>query len=90
MHSEDSDQPGHPSLRWAHLPFRWFCHEAAYNVLFLQLYRLIKGLDWKAPHVMDDFNNKIQASTVTHQCINNVAGPHQVGNEPLKAAVRSD
>ena len=35
--SEDSDQPGHPtsltqvdlSLRWAHIPFCWFCHEAA-------------------------------------------------------------
>ena len=31
--SEDSDQPGHPqadlSLRWAHMPFCWFCFEVA-------------------------------------------------------------
>ena len=42
--SEDSDQPGHPpslitaqadlSLRWAHMPFCWFCHEAAHIYLF--------------------------------------------------------
>ena len=35
MHSEDSDQTGHPptagylSLRWAHMPICWFCHDAA-------------------------------------------------------------
>ena len=40
--SEDSDQPGHLRLRWAHISFCWFCHEAAqiiwiicqFNVLF--------------------------------------------------------
>ena len=35
--SEDSDQPGHQadaqadlSLRWAHMPLCWFCHEVAH------------------------------------------------------------
>ena len=31
--SEDSDQPGAQadlSLRWAHMPFYWFCHEVAH------------------------------------------------------------
>ena len=34
--SEGLDQPGHPadlSLRWAHMSFCWFCHEAA-HILF--------------------------------------------------------
>ena len=33
VHSEDSDQPGHAqadlNLHWAHMPFYWFCHDAA-------------------------------------------------------------
>ena len=40
--SEDSDQTGSDwadaqvdlSIRWAHMPLRWFCHEAA-QMLFL-------------------------------------------------------
>ena len=28
--SEDSDQTGHLSLHWEHMPFGWFCHEAAH------------------------------------------------------------
>ena len=28
--SEDSDKPGHLGLRWVHMPFCWFCHEAAH------------------------------------------------------------
>ena len=39
VHSEDSDQTGQMprliSLRWAHMPFRWFCHEAAQMFLCL-------------------------------------------------------
>ena len=33
--SEDSDQTGQAdlSLRWAHIPFCWFCHEAAHILL---------------------------------------------------------
>ena len=33
--SEDSDAQADLSLRWAHLPFRWFYHETA---------QMIKGL----------------------------------------------
>ena len=38
--SEDSDQPGHQadlSLRWAHMPLCWFCHEAAQLCCFQYL-----------------------------------------------------
>ena len=54
--SEDSDQPGHPpslislrcpldaqadlSLRWAYMPFCWFCHDAA------QILRLMMLQHW--------------------------------------------
>ena len=30
---EDSDQTGRMSLRWVHMPFCWFCHEAAHLCL---------------------------------------------------------
>ena len=51
-HSEDSDQTGQmprligvfagsaqsdQSLRWAYMPFCWFCHEAALHSLFLNV-----------------------------------------------------
>ena len=36
--SEDSDQAD-PSLRWAHMPFCWFCHEAAH-------FDKIPGYNW--------------------------------------------
>ena len=40
-HSEDSDQTGRMpqadlSLRWAHTPFRWFCHEAAHIIYLMK------------------------------------------------------
>ena len=39
--SEDSDQTGGDaqadlSLRWAHMPFCWFCHEVAQFSLYLE------------------------------------------------------
>ena len=43
MDSEDSDQTGRMSLRWAHIPFCWFCHEAAHFRLILRNYELVGG-----------------------------------------------
>ena len=37
--SKDSDQPGHAqadlSFRWAHMPFCWFCHDAAHILILM-------------------------------------------------------
>ena len=35
----------------------------------LQLYNIIRGLDWRAPHVITDFKNNIKNSDVSHHCI---------------------
>ena len=35
----------------------------------LQLYNIIRGLDWRAPHVVTDFKNNIKNSDVSHHCI---------------------
>ena len=40
--SKDSDQTGRMlrliCLRWAHMPFCWFCHEAAHLFLWLLIF----------------------------------------------------
>ena len=56
--SKDSDQPGHPSslirvqadlsLRWAHMPFCWFCHEVA------EIMELKEASD-KQPYIWPNF-----------------------------------
>ena len=33
MRTAKTDQTG---LRWAHLPFYWFCHEAAHAIRFVE------------------------------------------------------
>ena len=35
-----ADAQADPSLRWAHMPFCWFCHEAALLYGFMEYYEI--------------------------------------------------
>ena len=65
-HSEDSDQTGRmpqaePSLRWAHMPFCWFCHDVAqmHRTFNTGYKRKLSFCCWSCQHSVIDRDNKI-------------------------------
>ena len=57
---QDSDQTGRMSLRWAHMPFCWFCHVAAHPVFYP--YNLVKD-DFMQRTVHENLRNAIISNT---------------------------
>ena len=54
--SEDSDQTGRMSLRWAHLPFCWFYHAATHFTLH-ETKTEIWPLFWSVEKSQEALNN---------------------------------